>query len=564
MSGMPDKDPKKGPLPPEEKKRFSELAMFLARAVAQVQSFGVEHPLATAPIEQSFNILSRLIQEKGSIAFYVANNKLKYEEDILGEKNIVVEKLVEFFSLVKLVSIEFERDFNHEDYIGLLRALALRPKDIIATGGIEKSVEKNNVKHIKLNPIRYELIGMGEEVVTEEMKVESGEVKIAAEDLAELEKILSRDKFGVGGEETKDAAAIEDEKLLGLIDNSLKLGTDYNIFADKFIHDPVEEAHLITEAIHIANRSGSEKSKSILLDVNKKIERMRNDLDEALTANKEDAATEEMFKAADIISKDLSREVKMIQVKPQLTSAVDEMFFIINAMMDEVEARKLLSKLSAGKMTAKKKASFLKGVNSRQKSSEDFEFMIKKFLSLRGMSSEQVEQLFKEGAEIFEQLEKEKSAHIEEEMKSSLQGLSEKQLGVDEVMSKLSQFVEAQVKATTKKLKQDNEKFIKQIDLFSDIFKDTSEGVVVLDESGKVVFVNKTAQQITGFENNTKLGGDLLKILEDWQAQKSPEEFLSGQKINENIKEKAGSIVFHLKGIKKDEEGRVRAVILKA
>ena len=187
------KVPEGKPLSPEERKKFSNMAKFLSRAFVQTQTFGIDHPLAKQPIEQCFTLLNSLMQEKGNIAIYIAEKKLRYEQAILEPKNPVVDRMILLFSAVQLVSLEFEKGFNREDFLKFLSIFAAKPEDIIASGGVEKLVKEKGVGRLKLNPIKYELIGMDEKVVSEDSKA-------AEEALQQMQKQLTQKEVDLEAE----------------------------------------------------------------------------------------------------------------------------------------------------------------------------------------------------------------------------------------------------------------------------------------------------------------------------------------------------------------------------
>ncbi len=422
-------------LSPEEKKKLSDMVKFLSRAVSQTHDFGPEHPLSKASIEQCFSALSNLLLEKGNIIIYIAEQKLRYGDTILEEKNVVVDKIINLFSTIKLVSLQFESGFTQQDFLSFLSLLGQRPQDILAAGGVEKLVKERNIAHLKLNPIKYELIGMDEKVISKET-----------------------------------------EQLLSLIDVSLREETEKSIFVDKLVKDPLDEAHAIIEAMRMVNKVGGEKAKGIICSVTSKLNQFRDSLYEFLAEGKEDEATKQNYKSAEVLGKELTKQLKTIQVLPEFQDAIAQMQLVLNMILDQTEAQKILSAFLKGEKTLKKKAGFFEKIMQRQKASADFEYFMKKTLILKGMPEEEVNHLFEQKLAIIEQMEQEKEAEIRQELKPTLEKLSEKQLNPDEALSKLdalvAQLVEVKVKSTTKKLQKDNERLFAQIEMFSAAFQE--------------------------------------------------------------------------------------------
>lgn len=429
------------PLSGEEKKKICELARYLGRAVSMAHDFGVEHPLAKQPIEQFFNLLNSFLQQKKNLAFYIAEKKLRYVDTILEENNPVVDKLIVLFSAVKLVSIEFQSGFTHQDLLSLLSILAIRAQEIAAAGGIEKLVNEKNIAHLRLNPIKYELIGMDEKVI-------SAGAKLAEEDLEELEKRLSEweTKKEPEASTLQEAEPQKDEEkradeLLSLIDPVLREDADLSLFTEKLKTDPRLEVNAIIAAIHLVNRVGGKKAQGFVSSINKKLNYFRDGLYQCLIEGKEDDATKQLYKAAEALGKELPPQIKTIQILQDLKPLLTEMGDVLRMITDQTEAHKLLDWFLKGKKEAKEKAALLKKIKRYQKVSAEFEFLMQKLLVLKGMSEEEVKRLFAEKASILELAQKAKTSHLDEELTPLLQKLSEKQVDIDTVMTAIKDLI---------------------------------------------------------------------------------------------------------------------------
>lgn len=430
------------PLSAEEKKKFCELARYFSRAVSMAHDFGIAHPLVKQPTEQFFNYLNLLLQQKENITFYIAEKKLRYGETILEENNPVVDKLIGLFSTIKLVSIEFQRGFTHQDLVNLLSVLAIRAQDITDSGGIEKLINEKNIAHLKLNPIRYELIGMHDKVV-------SKDTKLAETDLEELERKLAEweKKQEIEEPVTKEAESLKEEEirhqdeLLSLIDPVLREDADSSLFTEKLSIDPLGEVNAIIAAIHLVNKVGGKKAQTFVASINKKLNLFRDGLYQCLIEGKEDEATKQLYKAGEILGKNLSPQIKTIQLSEDLKSLIEEMVEVLRMITNQTEAQKLLGTFLKGKMSLKKKAELLKKINQYQKTSADFEFLMRKLLVLKGLPEEEVKRLFEEKTSILEQAKKEKTSEMEQELLPLLQKLAEKQIDVDTAITAVKELL---------------------------------------------------------------------------------------------------------------------------
>ncbi|MBN2097478.1 MAG: hypothetical protein JW714_03240 [Candidatus Omnitrophica bacterium] len=427
---QPPQTPQTQRLGPQEKKKFSDLVKFLSRAFVQTQTFGIEHPLAKQPIEQCFALLHSLIQEKGSIILYIAEKKFRYGQDVLEEKNPVVDRLISIFTTVQLVSLAFEKDFSRDDFLNLLRIFSAKPEDINASGGAEKLAKEKKVGHLKLNPIKYELIGMDEKVVSEDSTA-------AEEALRKLEQQLAEKKEGPEPEEEKPKEEQSEEKLLSLIDDSLKNDAEQTQFVDKLTANPLEVVNLITDAIRLINKLGGENGKSILSSIINKLALVGDDLYRCLAEGKEDQATKETYKAAGILGNELSKRLDNIELAAELEGTLKELTNVLNVLMDQIEAQKILSSFLKGKPTLTKKVQLLKKIAQREKTSAEFELLVKRLLVVKGMSEQEVRQLIDEKEEVLQKAEQQKDDALTVGLTSTLQKLKAGQLDMAEAIEQL-------------------------------------------------------------------------------------------------------------------------------
>ena len=415
-------------LTPEEKKKFSNMVKFFSRAFVQTQTFGIEHPLAKQPIEQCFTLLGNLIQEKGNIALYIAEKKLRYGQAVLEPKNPVVDRMIQLFSAVQLVSLEFEKGFTKEDFLKLLSVFGAKPEDIQTSGGAEKLIKEKNVGHLKLNPIKYELIGMDEKVVSENAQAAEKALKDLEQQIAEKE----------GKEEEKPKQ--EKDELLSRIDKSLKEKEEQSLFVDKLTENPLEVVNLIIDAIRMINRVGGENAKPLLSSIINKLALVGDDLYRCLKEGKEtDAAVKQTYKAAGTLGKELTKQIKNIEVSDDLNSVVGEMTNVLTVLLDQIEAQKMLSSFFKGEKSLNKQAGLLKKIAQREKTSPEFGLLVKKLLALKGMPEEEVEKLINKKEEILAQVKKEKEAGLTKDLIPTLQKLKDGQMSMDEAVAKLTE-----------------------------------------------------------------------------------------------------------------------------
>ncbi|MDD5506317.1 MAG: PAS domain-containing protein, partial [Candidatus Omnitrophica bacterium] len=323
---------------------------------------------------------------------------------------------------------------------------------------------------------------------------------------------------------------------------------------DKLIKDPLEEVHLIIEAVRAANKSGGEKAKKIINSVTGKLGRVRDDLYICVVENKEDETTDYTYRSSEILGKELSRQIKTLKLSEEITPVVDQMTNTLTMIMDQVEAKKILNIGLKGQLTLKKKGALIKKIMQRQKASPDFEFLMKKLLALKGMPENEVMELFEQKLSIIESLEEEKKSEFSEELKPALEMLSQDNANLSDVMSKLkeivSKTVDSEVKLHAKKMQLEKNKLSDEIKSFSEAFADISQGVLIFDENNEVIFLNPRAEELTGLKQQDKLDEVIAAALADWQADKQVEPAAQ-------MSDSARKIISEVKSVRKGNNERL-------
>lgn len=557
MQETPEHKDDKQRVPPEKKKKFSNLVKFLARAIFQSHDFGIDHPLAKKPIEQCFTLLESMIQEEGEIPLYIAEKKMRYREALLEENNPVVDRLIELCTAIQVVSVLFKKGFSNEDFLKFMKVFSMGPKAIIDSGGVEKLVQESSIANFEINPIRYELIGKDQKVIAGQ----DGVTKDARAHLQEQFKFL----------EDSDALDGDMTSLLMLIDPALKQEAAQSLFVEMLLKDPSAEVYSIIEAIQLVDKAGANKGKGIVDSIINKMSLVRDDLYGCLLEGKEDEYTQGLYQAAEVLGQELPKQLGELPVSTDMRNQIEQMNNILTMIMDQTEGQKLISAFMKGKRTLKDKAMFLQRVADRQRVSEDFEFFIKKVLVLKGMSQEEVDAFFAERETILEKFERMREVDLKYELSPLLNALTKKEVTPDEVLTKLdivvSTMVDAQVQSQAQGLQQENEKLVARTEMFNAAFGALDEGAVVFDNAGSIIFTNDSANRLIGtLQANKTMDKQLLAVLQNWQKEKkSSAEKLLGQdaKLDKEKSEKLNHIINNVKRIQKDQKSEFTIAIFK-
>jgi len=408
----------------EEHKTYSNLIKVFSRAIFQARDFGLEHPLVKPSIDQFFKALESALSKEGNIMFYIVEQKFRYKDAVLERSNPVVDRMASLFSALRMVSLEFRMGLTQDDLAGFISILMQREQDVLNAGGVEELFKQKKIEHMKLNPIKYELIGKDKKVV-------SAEDKIVKEAKDRVEKKMS---------EMDESEEKKMDMLIALLDPSLKKDTDQSVFIEKVIKDTFSEVHSIVEAINIVDRTGGEKAKEVISTITGKLAKLKEDLYKCMKDGT-DQDKQELYRSAESLAKELTKQIKNIEVSEELQGSVQGMTKTLDMILDQTEAQKLISSLFRGEMSVSKKARFLKKVAKRQESSPDFKNLAQKILASKGMSEGEVKGLFEEKDDILEQAKRMEENDVTQDIKSTLDRLSKNEIDSEEAFSEIQKLI---------------------------------------------------------------------------------------------------------------------------
>ena len=151
----------------EEEQKLNAAVVALAKAIIQIQAYGEENPLAKTAFDDCYRLLTDMIQGREEFILWISEGKLRFGEIVLAEKHPLIQRLIRIFSNDRVISLGFDSRMSKPDLLGLLKTLAITPDKVLTAGGIEKLLEQHGVSSIRVNPVNYELVREGEEIVDE-------------------------------------------------------------------------------------------------------------------------------------------------------------------------------------------------------------------------------------------------------------------------------------------------------------------------------------------------------------------------------------------------------------
>lgn len=516
-------------LTPQEKILFSQLAIYLSKSFVQTRTFGVEHSYTKETIQQFYTLLKDIMKEKEEIILCIVEGNLTYNLIPLEKENFLVQKLADIFSKTMLVSLKFKKDTTEEDFKKLLNIFCAKPEEILKSGGVEELAKGKNITSIEINPIKYELLEKGQKIIGEDVQV--FEIEEGAEEIEKKEN---------------------EEQLLQLVGEAFKEETAPLNALKKIRENPLQSADSLIEAIKIIDRVGLESSQSLASSVIQKLIFIKNELRTSIEEDKPYPQIKEINQ----FSNHIEKQLKLLSVSENIQPFIREISTLNVEIADTIKALDILIGVSKENIPLKRKVKIAQGITQRSKKSSNFEPLVRNILNKRGFSEEEITQIIEEGLRLFKEKSPKKIAGLEERIISIIERISEKDISLplakDELNKTLSKTIEERVRLETKKIIEEKGALEGKIQKVEDVLNNLEYGIVILDEEGRIIFINKPGEDILNLSLQEKIEEPLLKILKVWSPDKK--ENLS---LPEDVR-----IFTYIKSIQRSATGEIESIIL--
>jgi len=472
----------------EEKRLFSQMIINLSMAFVQAQMFGIEHQFTREPAERAVGFLRQIISKKGDLVLYIAESRIKYGPIALEEKNLLVQKLVNLASKSNLVSLRFKQGFTAEDLFKILEIFSRKPEEILSSGGVERLAQDKGISTIEVNPLKYELIGKDQKTVSESAKV-----------------------YDLDAEEEMESSEEEQKKkaILALIKDVLKKDTSITEFLGGVKESPVEMASSIAEAFRLMDKLGMEAADPVFSSLFEKIGTIKEDIFSAMVNNKE----YDMYEQVSALHKALSQQLDLVPVSEEIKPLLENVKNINQDIGERLKAYSLLKTVSKENIKARDKKNIAKAVSNKNVS-DKFSLLLTEVLKKRGFSEDEINLMLQEGMELLTKKKSYKELDISKEIKpilnKNLPALDNFPELAKELDEKIEDIVNKQIKVKHKKLKEERDILKSLQDKTDKVLDKLDKGIVILDEIGRVHFINQKALGILGIAEGKVMDRKLL------------------------------------------------------
>jgi len=136
---------------------LSDFIFELTICSKSVTSYPSGHPFIKASLEKVMKRIPRLFDFREEVTLGIAKDTLILDENFLDKKNPVYKEYAKILFNHNITALTFEKKIEFEELVHFNEILATSPEKIQEKGGIEQVIADNNIKHIRVKAIRFDL-----------------------------------------------------------------------------------------------------------------------------------------------------------------------------------------------------------------------------------------------------------------------------------------------------------------------------------------------------------------------------------------------------------------------
>ncbi len=463
-------------------------------SLKQIRLYSENHPITKETLRKLDLELGELFVSKERLSIGAIRHRLLLDGSVVPDKEVAAHELAKDLERLGIEGLVIDKGVTIEEITAFVGLMAMRAKSISDKGGFRKAFEDLNMRHVRLSQGKFQLVEEGETVVDASAVGSSEEGNksetpsqaslpsaslgtpaalpggIPLTDLASIvRKIRQQAPGGVVGSEP---VILDAEKILGQLEKTPK------DLVEAALTDAADEARLevvIRQMVKVLMEGLLGFLVEQGKDITKALEKLAKELEKGIARLEGDGGEYQRLKEKiPLIFEEASDELRIQMVRKTVEKNPGDV--------------KLLEKIAAKLFKDKE-------IRDRLGSS------LKEELSETGLSPETIETIF---AKIEGQAEKKKkktSIDIEE---------------LEELRRK-AKLYEAQADGTIDKqiqnLELENKIVSHQKQRMDAVIRNLAEGLLVVDEEGKVVLMNPAAEKLLGVKQSDKAGKDVSEGL---------------------------------------------------
>lgn len=138
---------------------FLDLIKQVDIAAKSLMMYSETHPSAQTALQNAYRMLNQTLEESSPFTISVIGEGLLLEGKPVEGKGPIIVRFIQLLSDLNIHSITFNQGLQQQELVSLLRVLNLKPKRIEDMGGLDVVLDKDAIKSIQVNKIKYGVIG---------------------------------------------------------------------------------------------------------------------------------------------------------------------------------------------------------------------------------------------------------------------------------------------------------------------------------------------------------------------------------------------------------------------
>lgn len=464
-----------------KKASYLDLVKSFSFALKQFRLYSDNHPITKEILQKLELSQIKYFQEKSKITLGAMRHRLLVDGSTVSDKETAAHDLAKDMEKLGIEGFIIEKSAQIEDLKAVIGLMSLRPKMLAERGGFKKAFEALEINGVRLSQGTFQLVEEGE-VVTEETNVggdgSAGSSKKPMWDMAEIIKQIQGNPQALIGE----GAAAED----------LGEGVVFNAPAI------LEQLEKKPQDLADAALSG--------IDDEVKLEKVIRQMTKVLIKGLLDFLVEQgkdVTKALDRLAKEIEKGLSKLGDKAEFTALKAKIPSIFEEATDELRVQMVRKAYEQHPDDIKQVEKIAKKLFKDKETRDRLRPYLEDELGEKGLSVDAIEEIF---SKIDAQSEKKKqrvtvSADELEELRRKAELYD---ANMDGVLDKKIQNIELE-----------NKIIRNQKERMDSVIRNLAEGLVIVDENGKVVLMNPAAEKMLDIRHGDKVGKDLGEDLSE-------------------------------------------------
>lgn len=484
-----------------EQPAYVPLVKTLSFALKQLRLYSESHPLVKQTLAQLARDLDRYFADHAKLNLGAMQNKLLVDGVIVSDKELASADLAKDMQRLGVEGLVIDKGLTIFELTSFMNLFAMRPKSLEEKGGFKLAFENAGFAHIRLSAGKFALVEEGEVVaasgdVSPEGSKDAGPVYEVKVEPDESFNLFSSIGAGGAGGDVKPIASISDviqQIRQGAFDGQIN---EQNVVldAEKIVHQIEKNPEQIVEV----TLAGEEDESRLELMIRKFVKVIVEGLVSFLVKHGKDIS-----KALSKLAKELERALGALGEGEEIQRLRRKIPEIFEEGTDELRIRMMTKAYrdSPGDLKALEKiaAKLFKEKEIRDRLSHP----LMEELETCGMPREATAGMLSK-IEIKEDNRKKKTTISAEEL---------------EALKKKAELYDAmadhKLAKTVQKLEIENKIIRHQKERVDAVIRNLAEGLVVVDEEGKVVLMNPAAEKLLGVRQAQKIGRSVTESLKE-------------------------------------------------